>query len=255
VGDMVFVGGLAERRVPGVQTSAGCRQRTWVPGSRTPDPTTPVSQLRPRPPAPLNPHTCLLVVSPSCLRRLMGPSAVCLPPNQHSWSPTSKAQQLRVVLLLAACLAANVYFGTFWVHVLGGEGLSLTLLLVADVGFVAASPRPVAHACTCCHRGASQVCPAPTPRLVCQLVIISIGAAHTLARYGIQLYDYRHGDAWESRTTVAFSVEFLFDMVQLVVTLAHYLHIWIIVGYVGSRPRLLCHPVLPAPPANFAFSR
>ncbi len=63
-----------------------------------------------------------------------------------------------------------------------------------------------------------------------QLVIIAIGVAHTLTRYSFQLYDLRHEGTWESRTNAVFVVEFLFDMVQLMVTLAHYLHIWYNVG-------------------------
>ena len=72
-----------------------------------------------------------------------------------------------------------------------------------------------------------------------QLVIIAVGIAHTLARYGFQLYDLRHDGMWEARTSAAFVTEFCFDMVQLVVTLAHYLHIWFIVGCVCGPGRAL----------------
>ncbi len=106
-----------------------------------------------------------------------------MPCEQHTWTPAARTQHLRVVVLLVLCLVSNLYFCTFWAHVLGGEGLSLTLLLVADVSGVRGARRvaygrpPTSTPCPfagdrrrtcsscrgCAHVAPCAVAPSPSP--------------------------------------------------------------------------------------------
>ena len=66
-----------------------------------------------------------------------------------------------------------------------------------------------------------------------QCTIICISVFQTLCKYAVHLYDIKCDGTWESRSTFTFYVEFLFDTAQLLVTLAHYMHIWYLNGYVA----------------------
>ena len=52
---------------------------------------------------------------------------------QYSWSPVPKTRHVRLVVLMALCLLVIVALTAFWVHLLSGESLSLTLLVISDV--------------------------------------------------------------------------------------------------------------------------
>ncbi len=57
----------------------------------------------------------------------------------------SKARHVRLVALMVLCLLANLGLAVFWAHVLGSEGISLTLLVISDVRGVRFTR------CTCVH--------------------------------------------------------------------------------------------------------
>lgn len=67
---------------------------------------------------------------------------------------------------------------------------------------------------------------------MCQCAILSLTVVQTLAKYAVYLYDVRANGAWEYRGSCTFYVEFVFDTAQLLVTLAHYIHIWTMHGCV-----------------------
>jgi hypothetical protein len=138
---------------------------------------------------------------------------------------------------MVAVLLGNVALAMFCGRVFGVLGTSLLLLLVADVR---AAQRGVVHPPTH-HSPLLLACPS-WPPLRCgscaQCATIGLRVTQTLVKYGLHLWDLRSdNNNAEARTTVAFLVDFLFDTVQLVVTLAHYMHIW---SRNGSVATLAC---------------
>ncbi len=64
-----------------------------------------------------------------------------------------------------------------------------------------------------------------------KVAILAISVLQTLSKIAVHMYDVKCNGAWEARSAFTFYLEFVFDTMQLLVTLAHYIHIWALTGY------------------------
>jgi len=106
----------------------------------------------------------------------------------------TRSQWLRTVLLLLGILALDVCWATFSAHIFHGAGLSTVLLLLFDC------------------------------------FILFIEASQALIKYSCHLLETLLGADWERKTVYLQYIDFAANMLILLLTLGHYIHIWSLNG-------------------------
>ena len=138
---------------------------------------------------------------------------------------------MKLAQLLALVLLGDLLWGSLCVLLFMEAGASLLALLLYDVRRQA--PRAVGRAIElclgCCSLHGLTLCVVACAARA-QCVMVAINVCYTLAKMGLHVRDLSHNGLWERRGKLEVYTELLVDVSNLVLTLAHYAHIWSLHG-------------------------